>query len=130
MHHRFYTERSLGMKKFLIGLALLAVCGCKSANYFIAENANPQKGSVYQLRSSKLKVVQVCDDCVHVMHVSYNGLRVCIIPLENDYVTDSCLRPGFYEYVGPYTYETIKDKNGNKGWYTVRLFKEVESPGK
>lgn len=116
------------MKNFLFGLVLMVVCGCWSANCFIAEDANPQKGGVYQLHYRTLKVVQVCDDCVHVMHESYNGLRVCVIPLENDYVTNSYLRPGFYEYVGPYTYETIKDKNGNKRQYTARLFKEVEAP--
>ena len=118
------------MKKFLFGLVLLAVCGCKSTDCFIAADANLQKGDVYQLYYRKLKVVQVCDDCVHVMHASYKGLRICVIPLENDYVTNSYLRPGFYEYVGPYTYETVKDENGNKGWYTVRLFKEVEAPSK
>ena len=118
------------MRKFLLGLALIAVCGCKTSNYFIAEAANPQKGSVYQLHYRTLKVVQVCDDCVHVMHASYKGLRVCVVPLENDYVTNSYLRPGFYEYVGPYTYETVKDENGNKGTYTVRLCREVEAPSK
>lgn len=117
------------MKKILFGIALLAACGCKSPNYFISAAANPQKGSVYQLRFRTLKVVQVCDDCVHVMHASYKGLRICVIPLENDYVTDSYLRPGFYEYVGPYalgphTYETAE------GRYIVRLFKEVEAPAK
>lgn len=116
------------MKRILLVIALMAVCGCRSPNYFISEAANPQKGSVYQLRFRTLKVVQVCDDCVHVMHASYNGLRICVVPLENDYVTDSYLRPGFYEYVGPFTYETIRDKNRNKRWHTVRLFKEVAAP--
>jgi len=111
-----------------IVVALIAslLCGCMSANCFISEGADPKPGEQYKLYFRTLKVVQVCDDCVHVVHKSYNGLRVAFIPSKNDYVTGSYLRPGLYEYVGPYTYTTIKDRNGNQTPNTIRLFKEVK----
>ena len=118
------------MKNFLLGMMLLLVCGCLSSDRFISANADPHKGDTYRLYFRTLKVVQVCDDCVHVVHESCNGLRVCVVPLVNDYVTGSYLRRGVYEYVGPYTYDTVKDRNGNNGRHTVRLFKEVEYPTK
>ena len=114
------------MKNLVISLGLIMLCGCISADRFIAADTDPQKGDRYQLYFRTLKVVQVCDDSVHVRHESYNGLRICVIPLVNDYVTDSYLRTGLYEYVGPYTYETVKDANGNMKTHTVRLFKEVK----
>ena len=114
------------MKNLVTCLGLIMLCGCISADRFVSANAEPQKGERYQLYFRTLKVVQVCDDSVHVKHESYNGLRICVIPLVNDYVTDSYLRTGLYEYVGPYTYETIKDLPGNTMTHTVRLFKEVK----
>ena len=114
------------MKKILLGMALMILCGCCTADRFIAEGAEPQKGERIKLYFRTLKVVQVVDDCVHVMHETHNGLRICVVPLVNDYVTGSYLRTGLYEYVGPYTYNTIKDMAGNNGTNTVRLFKEVD----
>ena len=64
---------------------------------------------------------------MHVMHESGEGLRVAIIPLENDYVTGQYLRNGTYEYEGPYTYITCRDLSGNEQLNTVRLFKEVKA---
>ena len=106
-------------------IGLMTLCGCLSADCFVAPTASPKKGEHYRLYFNTLKIVQVCDDRVHVKHHSDNGLRICVIPLENDYVTDSYLRPGLYEYVGPFTYTMIKDLAGNEGTNTVRLFKEV-----
>ena len=114
------------MRNAIISMVLVMLCGCKSSDCFIAETASPRKGERYRLYYRTLKVVQVCEDYVHVKHHSYNGLRICVIPIENDYVTDSYLRPGLYEYVGPYTYEIIKDLQGNERTNTVRLFKEVK----
>jgi len=119
------------MKNSLIAIALMMLCGCMSADCFVSPTANPVKGERYKLYFRDLQVVQVCEDSVHVMMFdefvnSYDGLRVCIIPIENDYVTGSYLRPGVYEYVGPYTYETIKDLPGNKQTNTIRLFREVK----
>ena len=114
------------MKRLIIGVSLALLCGCITADRFIAAGADPQKGERYKLYFRTLKVVQVCDDCVHVMHETNEGLRICVVPLVNDYVTGSYLRTGLYEYVGPYTYETIKDLPGNKLTNTVRLFKEVK----
>lgn len=114
------------MKKLMIGLCLVALCGCVTADRFVAADADPIRGERYKLYYRTLKVVQVCDDCVHVMHESYDGLRICVVPLVDDYVTNSYLRCGVYQYVGPYTYETISDERGNKRTNTVRLFKEVE----
>ena len=119
------------MKISIIVIALMMLCGCMSADCFVSPTATPRKGERCKLYFRELKVVQVCEDSVHVMKYddfdnSYDGLRVCIIPLENDYVTGSYLRPGLYEYVGPYTYETIKDLPGNKLTNTIRLFKEVK----
>ena len=114
------------MKNVLLGMMLMALLGCLTADRFIASDAEPQKGERIQLYFRTLKVVQIVDDCVHVMHETNQGLRICVVPLVNDYVTGSYLRTGLYEYMGPYTYETIKDMAGNKGTNTVRLFKEVD----
>ena len=114
------------MKKVVAILAMMMVlAGCRTANCFVSASASPKKGEVYELQYRTLKVVQVCDGFVHVMHwnwfkESYNGLRIAVIPLESDYVTDSYLRPGKYEYMGPVTYETVKGDTN-----TIRLFKEV-----
>lgn len=115
------------MNKVLIGLtvAVSLLAGCMTSDGFISETASPRKGDRLKLYFRTLKVVQVCEDSVHVVHHSYEGLRIAVIPLENDYVTDSYLRPGLYEYVGPYTYTKVKDANGNSTTHTVRLFKEV-----
>ena len=114
------------MKNLLSCLVLIVLCGCISADRFVAADEDPQIGERFRLYFRTLKVVQVCDDSVHVRHESYGGLRICVIPLVNDYVTDSYLRTGLYEYVGPYTYETIKDLPGNTMTHTVRLFREVK----
>ena len=114
------------MKKIVtMAIGLVAFCGCMTADCFVSATARPKKGDRYRLYFNTLEIVQVCKDEVHVMHNSHSGLRVCVIPLENDYVTGSYLRPGLYEYVGPYTYQTIKDLPGNEKTHTVRLFKEV-----
>ena len=115
------------MKNLIIAIGLLIFSGCMSADCFIAADATPQKGERYKLYFNTLKVVQVCEDEVHVIHHSYEGLRVCVIPIVNDYVTGGYLRPGTYEYIGPYTYKTIKDMAGNEQTHTVRMFKEVNN---
>lgn len=109
------------MKKIVAILAMGLLAGCVTANCFVSESASPRKGEKMRLHFRTLKVVQVCDGYVHAIHHSYRGLRIAVIPLDNDYVTDSYLRPGLYEYVGPYTYETP-----NKQTNTIRLFKEVD----
>jgi hypothetical protein len=111
---------------FTVFILTMFICGCVSSDCFVSATANPQMGEKYRLYFNTLKVVQVCEGSVHVKHHSYGGLRVCVIPLVNDYVTDSYLRPGLYEYKGPYTYEVIKDLPGNKRTHTVRLFQEVK----
>lgn len=114
------------MKKMLTGLCLMLLCGCITADRLVDAEFDPQKGERYKLYLRTLKVVQVCDDCVHVMHETNEGLRICVVPLVNDYVTGSYLRSGLYVYAGPYTYETVKDLAGNKQRNTVRLFIEMK----
>lgn len=117
-------ERSM-MKSIVACLGLMMLSGCITANYLVSPRAEPQVGERYRVCLRTLKVVQVCNDSVYAMHESYEGLRIRVVPLVNDYVTDSYLRSGLYEYVGPYTYEKIKDSAGNSNTHTVRLFKEV-----
>lgn len=109
------------MKKALVAIGLAILCGCMTADCFVSASASPKRGERMRLYFRTLKVVQVCDGYVHAIHDSYEGLRIAVVPLENDYVTDSYLRPGLYEYVGPVTYETTQNR-----MHTIRLFKEVE----
>ena len=46
---------------------------------------------------------------------------VIIVETKMKYVDDELLASGSYEYVGPYTYETV-----NKETRTIRHFKQVE----
>lgn len=113
------------MNKLMIIAMIGVLCGCRTSNCLVAETATPVKGERYTLHFRTLKIVQVCNDRVHAMHHSYKGLRIGVIPIDNDYVTGAYLRPATYEYLGPYTYQTIRDENGNSGTNTIRLFKEV-----
>jgi len=119
------------MQKSVIGLVIAILCfafafgGCCTASRMVSPTADIQKGERLEMSLRMLKIVQVCDDCVLVKYDDYSGLKIAVVPLVNDYVTDSYLRAGIYEYVGPYTYTTVKDENGNNGTHTVRLFKEV-----
>ena len=114
------------MKQFIVASCIGVLCGCYTPDCFISPTSSPVVGEQYDLPFRTLKVVQVCDKEVHVMEEHYQGLRVGIIPLVNDYVTEQYLRTGRYEYVGPYTYKTIKDMAGNEKSNTIRLFKEVK----
>lgn len=114
------------MKSIVLAVGLMLVCGCATTNCFVSPSCSPERGERYELAIRKLKVVQVCKEEVHVMHESLRGLRIAVIPLKNDYVADEYLRRGTYEYVGPYTYMTIKDLAGNEQTNTIRLFKEVK----
>lgn len=115
------------MLRLIGSTLLLLVGGCLSSDCFISPTATPRPGERYKLYFRTLEIVQVVDKEVHVRHHTGNGLRVCVLPLFNDYVTGAYLRPGVYEYVGPYTYHVIKDGRGNdERTHTVRLFKEVE----
>ena len=114
------------MKSVIFAVGLMLLCGCRSSSCLFSEKAEPVKGEKYELKTRIMQVVQVCDGSVHAMLRSRNGLRICVIPIVNDYVTDSYLRPGLYEYMGPYTYETPVDLAGNRHTNTIRLFKEVK----
>ena len=52
------------MKRLIIGVSLALLCGCITADRFIAADADPQKGERYKLYFRTLKVVQVCNDNV------------------------------------------------------------------
>lgn len=112
------------MKRIVTGLCLILLSGCITADRMVDAGSDPRKGERYKIYLRTLKVVQVCDDCVHVKHETDEGLRICVVPVVNDYVTGSYLRSGLYVYAGPYTYETVKDLAGNKNRNTVRLFIE------
>lgn len=111
---------------FLCFMFLGLICGCMTTNAFVSPKSEVKAGDRVRLSIRKLKVVQVVGDKVHVMHESERGLRIAIIPLVNDYVSNAYLRCGLYEYIGPHKYETIKDLSGNTLINTIRLFKEVE----
>ena len=82
----------------------------------------PAIGSVYKHDGKKLQVFQSLDDGVMVKDEWDSRTTLAIIvETKMKYVDDELLASGTYEYVGPYTYETI-----NKETRTIRHFKQVE----
>ena len=60
------------------------------------------------------------------LHMAYAARLIAILPLSDDYVNGQHIRRGYYEYLGPYTYVTIKDGKGNdEQTNTIRLFREI-----
>ena len=81
-------------------------------------DVRPKIGSVYKHDGKGLIVFQVIDGAVMVE--AGFGFTV-IVETKMPYVDDELLASGRYEYVGPYTYETIERK-----MRTIRRFKQVE----
>ena len=82
----------------------------------------PIVGSVYKHDGKELQVFQSLDDGVMVKNEWYSRTAlVIIVETKMKYVDDELLASGSYEYVGPYTYETV-----NKETRTIRHFKQVE----
>ena len=101
--------------------------GCRS---IVSEGASFKKGEIvtYALYEPEIEVVQVIS--TNLVHASsrIGGLRIAIIPKDDSYVNGQRVRRGRYEYMGPYTYQLIKDGFGNDDrTNTIRLFKELPS---
>lgn len=76
----------------------------------------PVIGTVYEHDGHHLRVFQVVEDGVMV-----SGELDIFIETSHPHVTDEFLSAGQYEYIGPWTYRTIKEK-----LHTIRRFKQVE----
>lgn len=87
---------------------------------YIHSEFHPNTGTIYRHDGRYLKVFQVIDGAVMVSGYSSGQLNF-IVETSRKYVDGEMLAPGKYEYVGPYTYETIE-----KEIRTIRHFKEVE----
>ena len=85
----------------------------------VKSDSHPVIGEIYLHDGKRLEVFQVIDDGVMVR--GYAGDLDIVVTSGRGYVDGEMLAAGKYEYVGPYTYETIK-----KAMRTIRLFKEVE----
>lgn len=117
--------------KILLAVAFLVfmVCGC---NVMTSPTASLAKGQIVEhgIFDDAIVISQVVStNEVHAYSRSDDGfmygLRIAIQPLTDDYVTGQRIRLGRYEYLGPYTYVTIKDGKGNDGQTnTIRLFRE------
>ena len=82
----------------------------------------PIVGSVYKHDGKELQVFQSLDDGVMVKNEwDSRTALVIIVETKMKYVDDELLASGSYEYVGPYTYETV-----NKETRTIRHFKQVK----
>ena len=85
----------------------------------VEPESHPTIGNVYNHDGEDFEVFQVLKDGVMV---SGDGYKLDFVVITSKgYVDDELLRPGKYEYVGPYTYETVKKKKR-----TIRCFKEVD----
>ncbi len=94
---------------------------------YIHSEFHPNAGTIYRHDGRYLKVFQVIDGAVMVSveigapaWSSFGQLNF-IVETSRKYVDGEMLAPGKYEYVGPYTYETIRKEER-----TIRHFKEVE----
>lgn len=111
---------------------VVCICGC---NTMTAPQSTFVKGEVVEhgILDDELVVFQVVStNEVHAYSVDDSGvmygLRIAIQPLVGDYVNGQYIRRGYYEYLGPYTYVTIKDGKGNDGQTnTIRLFREISN---
>ncbi len=94
------------------------------------KDRHPNLGDKFVHDGSRIVVFQVLQpegfvlahkeiDLTNAGSVLDRGLTIRV-DTTDDYVTDELLRPGVYEYVGVYTYETV-----NKVSSTVRMFKRV-----
>lgn len=87
---------------------------------------HPVLGDVYEHNGKGLRVFQALNDAVMVevsgeaAGLLYDSINM-IVKTSKGYVDDEMLRPGKYEYVGPYRYETIGNTKR-----TIRAFREVE----
>lgn len=113
---------------------MVSICGC---NTMTAPQATFARGEIVEhgILDDELVVFQVVStNEVHAYSVDdsglTHGLRIAIQPLDGDYVNGQYIRRGHYEYLGPYTYVTIKDGKGNEGQTnTIRLFREISNRG-
>lgn len=118
------------MKVLFAGVVfLLTICGC---NVMTSPSATFAKGQVVEhgIFDDAIVIAQVVStNEVHAYSQSDDGLayglRIAIQPVTGDYVTGQHIRLGRYEYLGPYTYVTVKDGKGNdEQTNTIRLFRE------
>lgn len=77
---------------------------------------SPVIGNVYKHDGEFLQVFQVVEDGIMV-----RGDLNIFVETSKQYVDDEMLSAGQYEYVGPWTYETIEKKHR-----TIRRFKQVD----
>lgn len=87
---------------------------------------HPLVGNIYQHDGKGLKIFQSIDGAV-LVNVDVSASRSIFdylnmrIDTKVPYVDGEFLKPGRYEFIGPYTYETIK-----KQTRTIRRFKQVD----
>ena len=125
------------MKMILMMVAIAGLCvGCEAPQtlsgtptlFDCSQPAfHPNAGTIYRHDGRYLIVFQVMDGAVMVAvgmgapaRSSFGQLDF-IVETSQKYVDREMLAPGKYEYVGPYTYETVQNKKR-----TIRHFKEVE----
>jgi len=128
---QFTKKECWKMYKLVVGIALAVLTyGC---NTMTSPQSTFERGEVvnHGIFDDALVVAQVVStNVVHAYSVSdagfTYGLRIAILPLSDDYVNGQHIRRGYYEYLGPYTYVTIKDGKGNdEQTNTIRLFREI-----
>lgn len=119
------------MRRLIVSAALsILICGC---NTMTSPQSTFERGEIvnHGIFDDAIVVAQVVStNVVHAYSVSDAGftydLRIAILPLSDDYVNGQHIRRGYYEYLGPYTYVTIKDGKGNdEQTNTIRLFREI-----
>lgn len=101
------------------------------------KDCHPNRGDKFVHDGDRIEVLQVLQTEGFVLaHKEINlrrgddildrGLTIRV-DTKDDYAKDEFLRPGVYEYIGTYTYETSPIINGvkTKGTNTVRVFKQV-----
>ena len=94
---------------------------------YIHSEFHPNAGTIYRHDGRYLKVFQVIDGAVMVSVEmgapawSSFGQLDFIVETSRKYVDGEMLAPGKYKYIGPYTYETVREEKR-----TIRHFKEVE----
>ena len=134
------------MKPLMIVCAAVAMLtGCEALNVdtrttlFDAtqKDYHPVRGEKFVHDGNGISVFQVLrsegfvlarEDYNYKRRILDRGL-VIRVDTQDDYANDEYLRPGMYEYVGAYTYDTESVYEGvkRKGSNTVRVFKRVSA---
>ena len=138
------------MKKLMIVCAAVVILtGCETTMRLpngettrpllvaMQKDCHPNRGDKFVHDGNRVEVLQVLQSEGFVLahkeidfrrgdDILDRGLTIRV-DTKDDYAKDELLRPGVYEYVGTYTYETspIIDRVKTTGTNTVRVFKQV-----